>query len=297
MKKFMLAGLAAVSCLAVLIAVAPAKALMIAPPPVPLRVATADLVVVGKVTGFGDKAVPAERFKDDTAQYQIAKVKVDETLFGKGVKEVKVAFVPPMPVAPAPGGGVRPFIRRGPQVNLTVGQEACLFLVKHPTKDFYTLNAYYDVLNKTDNPNFGTETGEVKRVARLLANPKAGLTSKDKEERFQTASLLITKYRTPRPYIEKPKMETVPAAESKLILEALADADWTMAPGRAGVFMMNPQAMFYRLNLTPADGWVQPKDFKEFPAEAKKWLKANAGKYRLQRYASPVKEEEPSPGE
>ena len=38
------------------------------------------------------------------------------------------------------------------------------------------------------------------------------------------------------------------------------------------------------LLLPVAAGWTQPKDFTQFPTEAKKWLKDNAGKYRIQRF-------------
>src|SRR5262245_18398556 len=138
MKRMMLAGLAGVSCLIVMTAAAPARALMIAPAPIPQRVATADLVVVGKVTGFGPMTV-----KVGAIEYQIAMVKVGETVFGKAGKEIKVGFIP---VMAGPGGGpVRPRIPR-PTVNLTVGQEACLFLVKHPKEDFYTARNYFDVI-------------------------------------------------------------------------------------------------------------------------------------------------------
>ena len=47
---------------------------------------------------------------------------------------------------------------------------------------------------------------------------------------------------------------------------------------------MTPQTMFYRLGVTAADGWTQPKDFKQFPEAAKKWLTDNADKYRIQRF-------------
>lgn len=293
MKGLRLASLLCVACLGVMVVSTQAKALRIAPNPIPMRVAAADLVVVGKVTGFGEKLIPAERFKGDTGEYQIATVKVEDTLLGKGAKEVKVAFVPAA-TAPAPGG-IR-ISSRLPGINLMVGQEACLILVKHSTKDFYVINQYTDVLNKKDNPNFGAETEEIKKTGKLLANTKAGLTSKDADEKFMTAALLLTKYRTPRPYTDKPKMTTVDPAESKLILEALAEADWAPKVVRPGMNFMNPQAMFYRLGATPADGWTQPKDFKDFPAEAKKWLKDNAGKFKLQKYTTEEpKAEDPSP--
>ena len=47
---------------------------------------------------------------------------------------------------------------------------------------------------------------------------------------------------------------------------------------------MNPQALFYQLGNKP--GWTQPGDFREVPAAAKKWLKENAGTYRIERFVT-----------
>jgi hypothetical protein len=288
MKQLLRAASVGAAVLMVLLAVGPAVAMLIAPPPIPARVAGADLVVVGKVTGVSDKTVPAERFKGDKAHYQIVTVQVDETLSGHAGREIRLGFVPSPPPPPPPAGGKGPVAissgGRVPPINLAVGVESVLFLVQHPTKDFYTVNAYYDVINKAGNPGFATTVADVKRYAKMLANPKPGLESKDKEERFLTAALLISRYRTPRivPAGAPPKTELVSVAESKLILEALADADWTSP--RPGLMQFSPRQSFYQLGLTPADGWTQPKDFKQIVPEATKWLKANAGTYRIQRY-------------
>jgi hypothetical protein len=276
MKRLLGLSLAALACLAVV--ASQVNAMRIAPPAVPVRVATADVVVVGKVTGFGPKLVDADMFKGDKRQMQIATVKVDETLLGKGVKEIKVGFFPPPAVRPGP-----PFIIRkgGGNVQLTVGQEAALFLQKHPTKDVYTVSQYFDVINKKGNPGFAAELTEIKKYVKLLADPKKGLESKNAEDRFTTAAMLVARYRRPR---GNNKTEDVPAEESKQILLALADADWAPKAGPRFGFGLNPQMSFFQLGLQPKDGWTQPKDFRTFPEEARKWLKANAGKYRIQRY-------------
>jgi hypothetical protein len=280
----------ALLCLACLTAAAAAQVdttkMRIAPPPVPMKVATADAVVVGKVTGLDPKLVPADRFKNDKAQYKVATVKVEQALLGKGAKEVKVAFIQPAAPVPPPGGGVRPPIRRFPQLELKLNQEACFYLVKHPSKDFYTITSVDYVVPK-DSPTFAKETAEAKRYVKLLADPKAGLKSKDVEERLTTAGMLLGRYRTQRVFTPNAKTYPVGSAESKLILETLADVDWAVKPGRN--YMLNPQSLFLRLGLTPADGWTQPKNFRDFPAEAKKWLKANASKYRIKSYVPVVK--------
>jgi hypothetical protein len=275
---------AGLACLAIVVSVAPAKAMMIAPQPVPMRVAAADAVVVGKVTGFGPKTIKAEMFKGDMRDMQIAIVKVQDVLSGKAGKEIKVGFFPPPAVNPGGGpGGVRPFIKRRVGPQLAVDQEAAMFLQKHPTKDLYVLQGPYSVIDKKNNATFAKSVEEIKKAGKVLANPKASLQVKNAEERFANAAVLLAYYRTPR--AGSTKTEELSAEESKPILLAIAEADWT--PKRVVGFQMTPQTMFYRLGVGPKDGWVQPKDFKEIPEAAKKWLKDNAGKYKIQRFVAP----------
>ena len=267
--------------------------MMIAPPPLAQRAALADVIVVGKVTGFGDKLVsavpPTGGAKVD---YQIATVQVADPVSGlKDVKEIKVAFIPPPPPdpPPAPGG---PFIirKRYPQFTLALDQEACLFLIKHPTEDFYVGQAYYDVINK-NTPDFDKSMDEVKRCVKLLADPTASLKGQNNDDRFLTAAMLIARYRTPKP--GEMKTEPIDAEQSKLILQALADADWNAKPKPGigfGGFQMTPQAIFFRLNLTPQDGWMQPMDAKAIPDAAKQWLKDSTEKYQIQRFAGDKKD-------
>jgi hypothetical protein len=251
-------------------------------------VATADAVVVGKVTGFADKAVAAVRFPGgtDTVNYQIALVKVEGALFGpKDAKTIRVGFLPPPPPGPPIRPGTKPPIRRNLQANLTLNQEACLFLVKHPAGDFYVLPNYYDVLNKKDNPAFEKEVDETRRCAKLLADAKAGLSSANKDDRTLTAVMLVARYRTPRWHAGKPPKEApIEAAQSKAILKALADADWAIRNPRQA--QGSPQAMFNRLGLTREDGWVPPKDAGRWAEVAKQWLQEHADTYRVRRFVT-----------
>jgi hypothetical protein len=294
MKHLIWAGLAGLACLAATAAPALGLLIRIIPTPIPQRVALADIVVVGKVTGFGDKLVSAKPpgGGDAKVDYQIAIVQVGDSLLGaKDVKEIKVAFIPPPP-PPAPGTGpvIRP-IRGMPRFSLTLDQEGCLFLVKHPTEDFYIAQNTNDFISKKDNADFDKNMDEVKRSVQLLADPMAVLKGKNNDDRFLTAAMLIARYRTPRP--GETKTEAIDAEESKQILQALADADWTVkpAPGIAGLQTMNPQNIFYRLNLTPQDGWTQPADALLIPDVAKQWLKDNAEKYRIQRFVADKKDD------
>ena len=113
----------------------------------------------------------------------------------------------------------------------------------------------------------------------------SGLKTKTADDRFQAAALLLQHYRTVQP---GGKLEPIAADESKLILEAIADGNWNVRPifrpGRA--VQPTPQTVFFMLGLQAKDGWVQPKNFQEFPEAAKKWLKDNAGSYRIQRFVA-----------
>jgi len=177
---------------------------------------------------------------------------------------------------PAPGGGIgRPIGGRG-SGELTADQEGLFFLQKHPAGNFSIITHFQNFVAKKDNPNFAKDLELTKKYAKLLADPKANLKSKDAEDRSTTAALLIYKYTTYKPGASK-QVDT-DAAESKLILEGLADADFTKMD-------INPAGAFYRLNPQPKDGWqsVAFKDQKEMGEAAKKWLKDNADKFRVQR--------------
>jgi len=224
----------------------------------------------------------------DKVEYQIAVVKVDDPILNaKGLKEVRVGFVPP-----PPPGHVRP---GGIAVSLTEDVEALLFLTKQFDADFYVVPVYFDVVKKANNTNFDKDVEETKKAAKLIADPTAGLKAKDADDRFLTAAMLIDRYRTQKPpYTQPPKEEPIDAAQSKLILEALRDADWAPpAKPRPGI-QLTPQSVFYRLGLTADDKWNPPQDNAKFADAAKEWLKDNAGNYRIKQYVAD-KEEKKEP--
>jgi hypothetical protein len=272
-----------------------ANALMIAPPSLAQRVAQAHTIVVGKVEKLEEKAVSAPRFPGDKekAEYQIAVIKVeDPILAAKGITHVRVGFVPP-PM----GGGPGP-IRRYPTVNFTKDQEVLVFLNPHFEANFLEATVYYNVIDKKGNANFEKDLAEVKKYAKLLANPKDGLTSKDKDERFTTAAMLVAQYRARRPGVNEPKTEAVDAETSKLILTALAEADWK---ANTGFNRLSPMMTFQQLGVTEKDGFTPPAreimgqkqvDFQKYPEAAQQWLKDNAGKYKIQRFVYEEKKDD-----
>jgi hypothetical protein len=76
-------------------------------------------------------------------------------------------------------------------------------------------------------------------------------------------------------------MELINAKESPLILQALADADWSR-PGSSGG--LSPRVAFLRLGLTEKDGWRAPAEAGHLPAAAKSWLREHAASHRNQRF-------------
>lgn len=263
------------TALALLLVTNAVTARVMAPPPMALRVAASDGVFVGTVTSIGDKLVAAELAPGDDRMMQIAEVTVSESLLGSGSNKVKVGFF-------APAG-------RRPGLTLTPKDVALFTLVKHPTKkEVYVAEMYYSVLRKADDEDFKKQIELAKSAVKMIANPLEGLKSKEVDVRFNTAALLITRYRTQRPGA---KEQSVPLAESKLILEALAAADWS---GRSSSPHLSPLALFGQLGLTEKDGWTPPGDFNQFGPLASKWLKTNAATFKLKRWST-VSTDSPEP--
>jgi len=144
------------------------------------------------------------------------------------------------------------------------------------------VQALSDFIDKSKVKDFAAAADLVRRCARLLSDPQAGLKAKDNGDRYLTAAMLVFRYRTPvSVYTGKPKSEPVDAKESSLILAALAEADWT----EKGIPPpMAPQRLFLRLGLTADDDWSAPQSVKEITSSAKTWLSRNKAAYRIQRF-------------
>jgi hypothetical protein len=244
-------------------------------PPLPERLALADAVVIGAVTEV--KADPVLAFSipkisgAPKVPHYIAVVRVETVVVGaKDEREMQVGFV-----APRARPGRTDF-------RWAVGQEGCFFVRKHPDERFHVLMGWWDFLDKAKTKDFDRDLALVKRCAKLLADPDAGLRAKDAEDRLLTAGMLIFRYRTAQyVYRGDPKTEPIDAEQSRLILSVLAEGEWTEKDVRDP---MGRLRLFSRLDLTDMEGWKSPPSVKEAAEAARQWLRANAATFRIRRY-------------
>jgi hypothetical protein len=240
--------------------------------PLPNRVAGAEVIVAGKVTAFEPKTVlaaPVAGAKNPT-EFKIAVVKISDALLApKGATTIRLGFVPP-----PPGVAISP-----PPFQPTLGQEGCFFLAKHGEADFLVPAGPLAFIDKK-SATFDKDLALIKRCTKLLEDPNSSLKAKDADDRFLAAAMLLVRYTTRK--APGAKTEPIDAEQSKLILQALAGADWTPS---TDVMQLSPLTVLNRLHLTDKDGWAPPsaKDPKAYAAYAQQWLKDHAESYRIQK--------------
>ena len=196
-----------------------------------------DAVVVGKVTAIEKEEVEVlpHQGAADKAKMRVAVIKVETGLVGaRNVTHVKVLIPGAAAEQPAvePGAG-GPFGRRrayqfdNGAVVLKESQEGLFFLVRHPTAvNYYAISpAFAPVDPKADT--YKDDVAKVKAVVATFADPLAALTADKAEDRMTAAAVLIQKYR--RGSSVPAKEVAIPAEETKAILKAMLDADWTAA--------------------------------------------------------------------
>jgi hypothetical protein len=120
----------------------------------------------------------------------------------------------------------------------------------------------------------------------------ASLKAKSADDRFLTAAMLIGRYRSVQFGAAPAGTKNVPigAEESKLILQALAGADWTKNDPDS---QLSPQRSFFQLGVTDQDGFKIPPPgpggVQDVAGAAKAWLKSHAATYRVQRIVAEKK--------
>jgi hypothetical protein len=253
------------------------------------RAAQSDAIVTGKVTEVERDLLQMAPYPGapNKVAYKVAVVKVDEAIRGvAGKKTLRVAFRDPPPKGSGPPKSKLP----------KVGDEGLFCLFKTTVDGVYKAPIFYDLVAR-DSADFARHLADARDIAKVLADPKAALKDLSPQKRAEAAGLLIVRYRwtefwtefVPR-YPGRLKSEPIDAEESKLILSALALADWSkdVRPG-----FKHPRTAFVLLKLTDKDNWHPPQarlDSEEWARAAQQWLAKHGGTYRIQR-AVPVQPE------
>jgi hypothetical protein len=263
-----------------LAAVSPARALVVAPPPpVPARVAKAECIVLGKIISIEKTDVAARAYAKAPRKvhYRIAVLKVKERLKGaRGQKTLRLGFIALARPSSSGSVTVKP---TGPRFGtaFAVGQEGLFYLARHYEKAFFVAPTYYAFQART-HPNFKPELALVRFTLKIGDDPVVGLQSRDKQERLCGAALCIHSYRTYRG--GSTRTEPIDARESRLILAALAEADWQPKG------LISPWALFSQLGLTKKDGWTFPTKVQspeDYYRAARAWLRKHGRTYRIKR--------------
>jgi hypothetical protein len=268
-----------------------AAGLMIAMRPAPQRAATAEVVVVGKVTAIEKDTVDAPRFKGDKEKvaYTVAVVKIENAFAGaNNLTHIKVGFIPPPRGHQEPPANARPQRTGFQPVYLKEGTEGLFYLSKHHSGQFYIIHPIMSPA-EPKMEGYKDEVALAKRACAVLADPQKSLKADKAADRGFAAALLVRKYRT---YPEgagggEYVNGKLGADESRLILKALAEANWKADPATGN---SEAYTAFAQLGLTDMDGWKYPvakpgEDFQEKTKEAfVKWLEGPGKDYRVNKW-------------
>jgi hypothetical protein len=231
---------------------------------------SADLVVVGKVVAFEEKPVSALSVAraDQVVDFRIVVLEAQRTLKGgDGATHVKIGLLP--------------------HQTLQEGQVSCFFLREHPSAPFFVWLDAYDYPLNVNGPQGAEAKARIDRLARyarLLEKPDEGLRSRDADDRYTTAVLLLAQHnfslRSGRRGL--PAVTRVTFSDDRLsrLMVAVTEGDWQKGFEE---FEMTPWAVMGLLRPTPQDGWApdEKADPRQREAQAKKWLREHAGTFRI----------------
>ena len=269
------------------------------------KVAQADVVVTGKVSSIEKETVELPQYPGDKnkAAFTIAVIKVESILAGaKNVTHLKVAF---LSQPGAVGGGEEPGLGGGPikgrpirpggfgPVQLTEGQEGIFFLQKHTGSDSYysVQQGYTPISAKAEN--YKDELVKVKAITEALTDPVKALKAEKLDARLTAAAAILGKYRQNR--TGQMVEVAIPAEETKLIMKALLEADWTVVeappagfdyqasgPGIAGLIGLHPGAN--------GVGTFQQKPGDSYNAKwkdaVKAWYEKGGEKFEIKKFVA-----------
>ncbi len=302
-------GWGLLACSGLLLVALPAPALRIAYFPPQQRALQAEVVIVGKVTAIEKDTVdlPVAPGAPEKVAHKIAVVRIVDSLIGASdLTHLKIAFVPQntAEAPPPPADGVprrpilRPPIRPGFQLpNLKEGDEFLFFLTKHPAGAYYFMPGMHPPISLKDE-SARKDLQTIKKIAAVLADPLKALKSSEPAARAEAAVILILKYRTTPMFANQLDQVPISAEESRLILQALAAADWSTPQNGNDAHAFQPVQGFYALGLASNDGWNPPKVVPPQPGQPPvdfnkllhqsfvEWLKGPGKDYRIKKFVA-----------
>lgn len=250
-----------------------------APAPVSVRAASVPVVITGKVSAIEKDEIelPAYPGSPQKVSYKVAVVKIDAALVGvKNETHVKIAFQPAGPN------------RRTGLPNFDFKEDAggLFFLTRSGDSGVYTFD-YNTQPIEAKAESYKTDLELVKKVVAVFDDPTKALKAKENSDRYFAAAMLAAKYRTAP--AGGTKSESVSNDESKLILQAILESDWTVNE----VNVPPPYQTFTKLGVTAADGW-KPAPFNgngdfnaHMKAEFQKWAESDAGKkFQIKKFVA-----------
>jgi hypothetical protein len=246
--------------------------------PLPDCVAQADLVVAGRVTAVENESVEAKPLPSsaDKATYRVLGMKADEILLGdKMAKKIRVGYiVKATPTTPPPQ-----------MLSIEVGRAGLFFLKKHHQEDFYVNFAFFNGF-LSRGPEFAQNLEVARKMVNILDDPVAALKVGNASNRYLAVAMLIGKFRPPVVKGQQQKEEPIDAGVSKLLLKALAEADWKYDADwlHGEKYPAHPYHLFQQLGVTKADGYEPPtSDERDTLAATQKWLLDHQATYRVNR--------------
>ncbi len=201
-------------------------------------VVNANTIVIGKVAGIESEIVELSSYagasKDlQKTPWRVAKIKISESLLGaKGVTQIQVGF----PAAAAESSDDNDKLDRLGRSSwrgfaFEKEQEGLFILTRHWEGDFYILahgTTFVPSFFDKKATDYDKCLAEAKLAINTIKDPITALKSKNKEERIASAALLTRYYRI-KDNSKKHTEEKLSAEESKLILQALTEMEWTNA--------------------------------------------------------------------
>jgi hypothetical protein len=246
--------------------------------PLPDRIAQADLVVRGKVTAVEDKSVPVAPLPGsaDKVAYRVLGLKVDEVLIGdKDTKKIRV------------GHGVKinpPQVPPPQALAIEEGWEGLFFLKKHHQGKFYVNFSFFNGMIPASESDFNKSLETSRTLAKIILDPVAALKAENADNRYLAVAMLIGKFRPRVVKGQHQKEEPIDAGVSKLLLKALAEADWKYDRNWLDVYPAHPYDLFKQLGVTKVDGYEPPATGdRDTLAATHKWLLDHQNKYTVKR--------------